>query len=477
MDAALVSVPKSTQWFELLFDAAPDPLLVLDPAGLIVTLNRSANRLLGPDRAAADLSFTRLLSPRSRRAARALTEFLGNTTADAGTRTADIYAILGDGSESPFQLNMSALKVADKSFVMASLIDIASRKQAEDAQQQMTALVESADDAILTKTLDGIVQSWNPAAQRLLGYAADEVIGKSVLQLIPDDRKNEELTILEQIRQGRRVAHFETVRRARDGRLVDVSLMISPVRDRSGAIVGASKIMRDITERRRHTLQLQIVNAELEEQIRARTAELKEREAMVQEIHHRVKNNMQVIISLINMQIRSIAEPSAQTALRECQSRVMTMAQIHEMLYESKDYAQVPFWTFTKVLTSSVLSASALSRGSIALAFELDEIYLPVEQAIPCGLILNELIANALKHAFPAGGPGTITVTLRREAGRVVLAVRDDGVGGSADIPKESRQSLGMHLLRTLTQQIGGQFAQDGVRGSTFRITFPELER
>jgi PAS domain S-box-containing protein len=128
--------------------------------------------------------------------------------------------------------------------------DITERKRGEEVQQQMAALVESADDAILTKSLDGIVRSWNPGAARLLGYSADEIIGQHITRLLPHDRQDEESMILHKVREGEHVSHFETVRRRRDGSLVDVSLTISPIRDRAGNVVGASKIMRDISQRK-----------------------------------------------------------------------------------------------------------------------------------------------------------------------------------------------------------------------------------
>ncbi len=128
--------------------------------------------------------------------------------------------------------------------------DVTERKRAEEVQQQMAALVESADDAILTKGLDGIIRSWNPGAVRLLGYSAAEIIGQPITRLLPDDRQDEESMILLKVRGGEHVSHFETVRRRSDGSLVDVSLTISPILDRAGKVVGASKIMRDISQRK-----------------------------------------------------------------------------------------------------------------------------------------------------------------------------------------------------------------------------------
>jgi two-component sensor histidine kinase len=216
------------------------------------------------------------------------------------------------------------------------------------------------------------------------------------------------------------------------------------------------------------------LNAELEQRVRARTSELKERESMLQEIHHRVKNNLQVISSLINMQIRGIDEESSRVALRDCQSRVMTMAQIHEMLYQSADYARMPFAEFARALTTRILSASGISPGKVGFQFELEEVSLPVAQAIPCGLILNELVANSLKHAFPNSARGTIRVELGlRRNNSVLLSVSDNGTGISPVLDLQNPTSLGMQLVLTLVEQLEGRLEIIRLPGSTFGVTFP----
>jgi PAS domain S-box-containing protein len=163
-----------------------------------------------------------------------------------------------DGVFQPFRTRAAPIKNAqgDVERWIGTTTDVAGLKRAEEIEQLMIAVVQSADDVILTKGLDGIVRSWNPAAELMLGYRGEEIIGKSVTRLIPEDRQHEETMILDRVTRGQRVSHFETVRRRKDGSLVDVSLTISPIRDHKGVIVGASKVMRDITERKRAEAEL-----------------------------------------------------------------------------------------------------------------------------------------------------------------------------------------------------------------------------
>jgi PAS domain S-box-containing protein len=380
---------------------------------------------------------------------------------------------LNESLERSIAERTAELRAANQILMTEMQVRKQSEEHADETRGRMAALVESAEDAIIVKDLDGVIRSWNAGAQRLLGYRADEIVGTPITQLLPDDRKEEEALVLSRIRRGEPLSHFETVRRTKSGSLVDVSLTISPVRDRSGAIVGASKIMRDITERKRYVEQLRSLNDELERRILARNAELRERDAMLQEIHHRVKNNLQVISSLLSMQMRTLHDDATRAALRQCRSRVETMAQIHETLYQSQDYSSVPFAKYARELATRVLSASGLSPDEVAMRFEMQDISLGVEQAIPCALILNELISNALKHAFTAGA-GTLRIELRRlPENTVLLGVSDDGVGIAPGIDPARSGSLGMQLVVTLAEQLDGRLDIGRAPGAAFRITFP----
>jgi two-component sensor histidine kinase/integral membrane sensor domain MASE1 len=214
---------------------------------------------------------------------------------------------------------------------------------------------------------------------------------------------------------------------------------------------------------------------ELEERVRLRTAELSatlaEREVLLQEIHHRVKNNLQVISSLINMQMRCLEDSVSRDALTECQARVYTIALIHETLYESRDYSDMPFSDYVRSLATSVFQLGGAPE-TISLQLELEPVTLPIDRAIPCGLILNELLVNALKHAFPDGRAGRISIRLQqRDADRVTLLVCDDGIGGREPVDRTNGE-LGMQLVATLAQQIHADLSVKRAGGTTVELVF-----
>ena len=224
--------------------------------------------------------------------------------------------------------------------------------------------------------------------------------------------------------------------------------------------------------------QLKTLNADLEERVRARTSELtaslKERDVLLQEVHHRVKNNLQVISSLINMQMRRLEAGTSRDALEACQTRVQTIALIHQTLYQARDYARVPFSEYAQSLASNVFHATGVSPTKVSLDLAIGDVALPVDKAIPCGLLLNELITNALKHAFNDGRSGTIRVAFERiEGGRLRLTVSDDGVGLPPGYDVRNSESLGLQLVSTLSDQLDAELEIDGRGGATFQLTFP----
>jgi PAS domain S-box-containing protein len=251
------------------------------------------------------------------------------------------------------------------------------RQRAEEASRLLTSIVENSSDAIISKDLNGTVTSWNRAAERIFGYAAEEMTGQPILKLIPDDRHDEEPGILERVRRGEQVTQYETVRRRKDGTLIDVSLTISPVMDAKGSIVGASKIARDITERK---------------QAQAR------QELLTRELHHRTKNLFTVVHSVA---ARSFAGKQTIAEAEEAVlGRLQSLAKTHSMLIETE-------WQGADLRD---LVNAALSPYAGRIKIEGPRIALNEKAAQNFSLALHELATNAAKYGALSNGTGFVHV-------------------------------------------------------------------
>jgi PAS domain S-box-containing protein len=326
-------------------------------------------------------------------------------------------------------------------------------------QAHLAAIVEFSDDAIISKDLSGTIMTWNAGAERIFGYASDEAVGRPIAMLIPPDRHDEEREILSRIARGLRVDHYETVRVRKDGGRIAVSLSVSPLYDERGTVIGASKIARDITEKQR-----------AEELLRT---SLREKDVLLKEVHHRVKNNLQVISSLLSLQAGVIKDPEALKVFQDSQSRVKAMALIHDRLYQSGNLAEINMQNYLQGLIRDI-EASHIVRSEIRIEHRAGEVALPVDAAIPCALIAHELIVNSLEHAFGEANAGTICVRLYSpDPGACVLAVSDTGRGLPEQFDVQKVSSLGLSLVAALVQQLRGTLAVTSQAGATFTVTFP----
>jgi PAS domain S-box-containing protein len=201
-------------------------------------------------------------------------------------------------------------------------------------------------------------------------------------------------------------------------------------------------------------------------------ASLREKEVLLQEIHHRVKNNLQVISSLLNLQASQIDSPDILEVFRESQNRIRSMALIHEQLYEAHNLAWIDFGTYIRNLTTYLFHSYSVDARRITLTIETDEVRLGIDQAVPCGLILNELMSNALKHAFPVGRDGAIRVVLTGNEDSVALMVRDTGVGFPEGLDYRTTTSLGLQLVNMLVKQLNGEIELENENGTSLQVTF-----
>ncbi len=202
---------------------------------------------------------------------------------------------------------------------------------------------------------------------------------------------------------------------------------------------------------------------------------LREKDALVKEIHHRVKNNLQVISSLLNLQARTLSDPAVRVAFNASQNRVHAIALVHEKLYQSATLSHIDFAEHIVSVVDSLFSAYEASERGISREYDMTGPPLAIDLAIPCGLIVNELVSNCLKHAFRGRVSGAIRISFRRlEAQRIELIIGDDGVGLPSNVEPRSTQSLGLDLVFTFAEQIAADVAVERVNGTTFRFNFPE---
>jgi two-component sensor histidine kinase len=204
---------------------------------------------------------------------------------------------------------------------------------------------------------------------------------------------------------------------------------------------------------------------------------LGEKEVLLKEIHHRVKNNLQIISSLLNLQSTHITDQKTREALRESQHRVRSMALIHEKLYQSTDLAQIDFASYLKDLVNSLAQSYRHGSSQVLINTVAQNIHLDLDNAIPCGLIVNELVSNSLKHAFPENNAGHIEVVFEEPAGdEYTLVIRDDGVGLPAGLDPTQSTSLGLKLVASLVQQLNGTLVMDNTNGASFEIIFKKVQ-
>jgi PAS domain S-box-containing protein len=241
------------------------------------------------------------------------------------------------------------------------------------------------------------------------------------------------------------------------GEVVWFQMFVNPIRSDDGS-AEVSCIAYDITERK-----------EMEGQIRGA---LKEKEVLLQEVHHRVKNNLQVISSMLNLQRRFVSDPGIVQVLEESQNRIATMSFIHESLYRATDFSSIGFSEYLQRLAGNLMTSYARRDCRVELHTELEPVFLNLDQAIPCGLIVNELLSNAMKYAFVGRAQGVVTLRVGQAAGRVQIEVRDDGVGLPEGFDAKTHDSLGMYLVQALTEQLDGELEIGKGPGSSFLVSF-----
>lgn len=368
--------------------------------------------------------------------------------------------------------NISAEKKLEKEILRAKLAEQANKKLVTEIiyrqkiQQELftqsnklKAIFESGDQLMWTITKDLKITSFNKnyaaAIFDLYGYFPE--VGKSIRS---DKSLSSHKFWDEKYKlafQGNKV-EFISERNKADGEKVIRQMILYPIKDNDNTIIEVSGIGFNVTENKKNEEKL--------------TQSLREKEVLLKEVHHRVKNNMQVISSILNIQSSYVKDVYALNLLQECQNRIKSMAFIHESLYQSENFDSVNFSEYISSLTKNLVHTYSIGSQKIKLVLTLDKLFLNLDLSIPCGLIINEIISNSIKYAFPNNRDGIIFVTLSTKQKKVTIEIGDNGIGLPKTIDIKNSETLGLQLVETLVDQINGKVKLSRNKGTVFKINF-----
>ncbi|HEY1736829.1 MAG TPA: PAS domain S-box protein [Methylovirgula sp.] len=361
----------------------------------------------------------------------------------SGEALRDVEAIVERADGARLHAVVSATPLFDAagalSGVVNLLIDMTKRQQSEVTTQRLAAIIESSDDAILAKDLNGIIMSWNEGAQRLFGYTAEEVIGKPVTILIPEDRQNEEPLILSRIRAGDRIDHFDTIRQRKDGSFVDISLSVSPIRNVKGEIVGASKIARDITERRR---------AEEHQTL------------LVREMDHRVKNLFALASSVVTLSARTATK--VEDLATSVRARLSALSRAHALtLTKIADGSGAGEQTTTmhaliRTIVSPFDSTTDTKKSRVHITGP--DISVSGGSITNLAMLLHEFATNAAKYGALSTPAGDVLIECSEEGGQFALLWTENG---GPEVRETKAEGFGTLLAQaTVKSQLGGEITR-----------------
>lgn len=333
------------------------------------------------------------------------------------------------------------------------------------SEERLRVIVENAPIGIVVTSLDGQLQQVNAAMCQTLGYTATELLSMSIADITyPDDLPTTEKLVRALVASEIPACEIEKRYLRKDGSLITAILQCATIRDGQGNVVALIGQMLDISERKES--EAKIVNS------------LREKEVLLKEIHHRVKNNLQVISSLLDLQASYVSDAQVHNMLQDSRGRVRSMALVHEQLYQAVDLAQIDFADYVDRLTSYLFRSYGQQAGRVDLQLEVAPLLLSVETAVPLGLIINELVSNAFKHAFPNQQSGHIVLQLhRQDENQLCLRIQDNGIGLPPNIDMRRSPSLGFTIVHTLIEQLGGHFEQPPqAAGTCFEIKIPQAQ-
>jgi PAS domain S-box-containing protein len=475
-----LSLETERAHFELFTDCIPDHAFVaLDVDGRVVRWNRGAERLMGW-RAEEILGepCARFYTPDD--VAKGVPERERAEASLDGHIQEERWHLRHDGSRFWGSGTLAAVRNQAGELVGFTKVmrDMTGHNQAQsrlrDSEERLRLFLENVTDyALFQVDTEARISSWNTGAERTFGYLETEIVGQlmRILYLPEEAARGDAEKDLDVARENGRFEDARLLVR-KDGSRLFARWVTTPMRDEAGDLRGYAKVLRDETERRSAEQQLQ--------------ASLTEKHALLQEIHHRVKNNLHVITSLLNIQSERVQNPEVAAVIEDTENRVRAIATLHETLYSSKDLGSIEFSSYVKRLVQELAGVFGVEGKQLKISIRADDLLVDIGQAIPLGLIVNELVTNTFKHAFPADRSGVVEIhvnylpnTADRPlgpslgSGLAEITVKDNGVGLPPNVRFNETPSMGLHLVNILVEQIDGELEVAAAEGTAVTVKFP----
>lgn len=348
-----------------------------------------------------------------------------------------------------------------------SIVDVERQYQIgspDEREQRFRRVFDDGPMGIVLVGTDFRFLAVNRAFCEMLGYDDTELLERGFPEVTHPDDVDENREAARQLFSGEATAmRLEKRYLTRTGDTVYVRLSGWPIRNSAGAVTHVLNVVQDITAQKEARASAARLRGALEE-----------RDTLLREVHHRVKNNLQVVSSLLTLQLGHLQDPATRMMVQESQSRISAMALVHEKLYQADDLAHVDLQVYLKSVTRAVGHAYSGSAHQVDVRVDVESIPLDLDSAVRCGLIVNELASNAYKHAFPGRSTGRIEIGLTTPTpGVAELVVADDGLGIAQDIELDRMETLGLQLVHHLAKQLGGDIRMSGEHGTRFAVSFP----
>ncbi len=454
--------------FKALLDQSNDLIFLLEmPSGLITDVNKSALEQLGyaPDEI-INMSINDLIIPwRVNPIEELFSDLMENKGAKDRKNIITTF-LKSNTMEIPVEISVSLVEFGDTFYAVIVARDITERMEAEKAitqsEKRYRDLFEYSPDFIILLSPDGNIIDINKATKKIVYLSKEELIGKSILELgvLFEEDIKKFVEIRHRLMNGGSVEPFEFKIIDRNGEICWMDAYLSLLKKEKDNCT-IQVILHDITRRKNYEKQIK--------------QSLNEKEVLLKEIHHRVKNNLQIISSLLNLQSRYIEDKNALGVFKESQNRIKSMALIHEKLYQSEDITRIDFIEYIRSLTFHLFHSYSVDQSTIGLSISSEDVLFDIDTSIPCGLIINEILSNSLKYAFPDGRKGKINIDLHLEGEKYVLIISDNGIGFPEGLDFQNTETLGLRLVNILVGQINGAITLDKSEGTSFKIEFIKL--